>query len=245
VLADDDFATIVAAVREGRIVHDNLRKVIAWSLPTNVGEAFCIVAAILLGLTLPITPVQILWVNMVTAVTLGLALAFEPAEPDVMRRPPRPPSEPLLSGFLAWRVVLVSVLFLAGTFGLFGWATSRGVSVEAARTVAVDALVAMQVAYLFSVRYLRLTSLTWTGVLGTPAVLAGVGAVAALQLAFTYLPPMQTLFGTRPVAFRDGLAILATGAALLVLLEAEKLARRRLGLSGNHAGPGLAGSSPR
>ena len=231
VLADDDFATIAAAVREGRVVYDNLRKVIAWSLPTNVGEAFCIVAAILLGLTLPITPVQILWVNMVTAVTLGLALAFEPAEPDVMRRPPRAPSEPLLSGFLAWRVVLVSVLLLAGTFGLFGWATRRGLPVEAARTVAVDALVAMQVAYLFSVRYLRLTSLTWTGVLGTPAVLAGVGAVAALQLAFTYLPPMQALFGTRPVAVRDGLAILATGAALLVLLEAEKLARRRLGLA--------------
>ena len=232
VLADDDFATIVAAVREGRVVYDNLRKVIAWSLPTNVGEAFCIVAAILLGLTLPITPVQILWVNMVTAVTLGLALAFEPAEPDVMRRPPRAPSEPLLSGFLAWRVVLVSVLLLAGTFGLFGWATRRGLPVEAARTVAVDALVAMQVAYLFSVRYLRLTSLTWTGVLGTPAVLAGVGAVAALQLAFTYLPPMQALFGTRPVAVRDGLAILATGAALLALLEVEKLARRRLGLDG-------------
>jgi magnesium-transporting ATPase (P-type) len=188
VLADDDFASIAAAVREGRTVHDNFQKVVAWALPTNVGEALCIVAAILLGLTPPVTPVQILWVNMVTAVALGLTLAFEPTGPDAMRRPPRAREERLLSGFLAWRVALVSAAFLAGTFGLFAWATRRGLPVEEGRTIAVNALVAMQVAYLFSVRYLRLTSLTWAGVLGTPAVLVGVASIAALQLAFTYQP---------------------------------------------------------
>ena len=144
-------------------------------------------AAILLGLTLPITPVQILWVNMVTAVTLGLALAFEPAEPDVMRRPPRAPDEPLLSGFLAWRV--------GPGLGRSSWPAPsacspgrRGAGWRSRRRArsAVNTLVAMQVVYLFSVRYLRLTSLTWTGVLGTPAVLAGRrrgrGAPARLHL---------------------------------------------------------------
>src|SRR4051812_22787689 len=112
--AGKNFATITAAVREGRTVYDNLQKVIAWTLPTNVGEALIVVIAILLGVTLPLTPLQILWINMVTVSTLGLVLAFEPAEADIMRRPPRTPAEPLLSGFLVWRVVLVSTLFTLG-----------------------------------------------------------------------------------------------------------------------------------
>lgn len=228
VLADDNFASIVAAVREGRTVYDNLTKVIAWTLPTNGGEMIIIAAAILLGLTLPITPVQILWINMVTAVGLGLVLAFEPAEPNIMRRPPRAPDEPLLSPFLIWRISLVSVLFAIGAFGMFAWAEGRGLSHEAARTIVVNTVVVMEIFYLFSVRYLHGTSASWQGVLGTPAVIMGVVGIIVLQLAFTYLPLMQTLFDTRPVGFADGLAIIAVGVALFTILELEKFVRRNL-----------------
>jgi magnesium-transporting ATPase (P-type) len=155
VLADDNFASIVAAVREGRTAHDNIRKVIAWTLPTSGGEALTIVFAILFGLTLPISPVQILWVNMVTAVALGLALAFEPTEPGTMRRPPRPAGEPLLVPVLIWRVVFVSALMVAGTFGAFAWADAAGLPLEVGRTMVVNALVVMEIFYLFSVRYVH------------------------------------------------------------------------------------------
>ncbi|MEW5963904.1 MAG: cation-transporting P-type ATPase [Pseudomonadota bacterium] len=226
VLADDNFASIVAAAREGRTVYDNLTKVIGWTLPTNGGETLIVVAAILFGLTLPITPVQILWINMVTAVGLGLVLAFEPAEPGVMSRPPRAPDAPILSRFLLWRVVFVSVLFAFGAFGVFYWAEARSLSHETARTMVVNTIVVMEIFYLFSVRYLRGTSVTWQGMLGTPAVLSGVAAIVALQLAFTYLPFMQRLFQTRAVAVGDGIVIIAIGIVLLLVLELDKVLAR-------------------
>ncbi|RAI01489.1 carbonate dehydratase [Acuticoccus sediminis] len=229
VLADDNFASIVAAVREGRTVYDNLKKVIAWTLPTNGGEALTIIGAILIGLTLPITAVQILWINMVTAVALGLTLAFEPSEPGAMHRPPRATDEPLLSGFVIWRIIFVSILFVIGTFGMFFWAESRGLSLEEARTLVVNTIVVMEIFYLFSVRFQHGPSLTWSGVLGTPAVLIGVGLVILLQLAFTYAPPLQALFDTRPVGLSDGVAVVGAGVILLAVLEFEKLIRRRLG----------------
>jgi magnesium-transporting ATPase (P-type) len=229
VLADDNFATIAAAVQEGRTVYDNVQKVIAWTLPTNGGEALTIIVAILLGVTLPMTPVQILWINMVTAVTLGLVLAFEPAEADIMRRPPRAPLEPLLSRHLAWRVLLVSSLFMLAAFAIFAWSDRRGLPLEASRTAVVNAIVVLEIAYLFSVRFQRSTSFTWRGAMGTPAVLIGVGSVVALQLAFTYAPPLQALFATRPLdPIADGLPILGVGIALMLVLEGEKRVRRRM-----------------
>ena len=233
VLADDNFATIAEAVREGRTVYDNLTKAILFILPTNGGEALVLIAAIILGVTLPITAVQILWVNMVTAVTLALALAFEPTEPDVMRRPPRPPGEPILSGFLIWRVVFVSTLFLGALFGLFALAQAQGASIAEARTVVVNALVVLEIFYLFSVRHLKAASVTWRGLLGTPAVLIAVGAVTLLQFVFTYAPFMVPLFDTRPLGLVQGLEIVAVGVAVLLIIEAEKwirslIARRRL-----------------
>ncbi|MDH1251434.1 HAD-IC family P-type ATPase [Comamonas thiooxydans] len=232
VLADDNFATIVAAVKEGRTVYENLRKVIAWTLPTNGGQAIVIVAAILLGLSLPVTPVQILWVNLVTAVALGLTLAFEPPEPTLMQRKPRSPDEQLLQPYLLWRVALVSVLFALGCFGMFEWSLRRGDSVELARTIVVNALVIMEIFYLFSVRYTQGTSLSLRGVLGTPAVLLGVAGVTLVQLLFTYTPPMQALFDSRPVDLAAGLLAIGLGVALLLLLEVEKLLIRwmRLGV---------------
>jgi magnesium-transporting ATPase (P-type) len=229
VLADDNFASIVAAVREGRTVYDNLTKVIGWTMPTSGGETLIIVAAILFGLTLPLTPVQILWINMVTAVGLGLVLAFEPAEPRVMKRPPRRPDAPILSGLLVWRVVLVSVLFAIGAFGMFAWAESRGLQHETARTMVVNTVVVMEIFYLFSVRYIHGTSVTWQGVLGTPAVLIGVFGIIVVQLAFTYLPIMQTIFQTRSLSLLDGIACVGVGVVLLALLEIEKWLIRRRG----------------
>jgi magnesium-transporting ATPase (P-type) len=231
VLADDNFASIVAAVREGRTVYDNLSKVVGWTLPTNGGETLMIVAALLLGLTLPVTPAQVLWINMISAVGLGLVLAFEPTEPMAMRRPPRAADAPILTGVLAWQIVFVSLLFVAGAFGMFAWARARGLSIEEARTIVVNTIVVMEIFYLFSVRYLRSTSLTWQGVLGTPAVLIGVGGVTLLQFAFTYAPVMQRLFETRAVAFGDGVAIVGVGVAVLVVVEVEKRVRGALGNS--------------
>lgn len=230
VLADDNFASIVAAVSEGRTVYDNIRKVIAWTLPTNGGEVLAIIVALVLGLTLPMTPPQILWINMILTITLGLVLAFEPAEPGVMQRLPRSPQAPLLSSFMLWRVALVSMLFTMGVFAVMAWAAHRGFSDELARTMVVNVLCVMETFYLFSVRYLHMRSFTWRGARGTPAVLGAVTAVALAQLAFTYLPWMQALFDTRSVPLADGLVILGIGAAFMVALEAEKALLLRWGV---------------
>lgn len=227
VLLDDNFASIVAAVKEGRAVYDNLTKVIGWTLPTSCGQMLVIMLAILFGLTLPITPVQILWVNTISAGILGLILAFEPAEPDIMMRGPRSVGESLLSKFLLWRVLLVSALFAAGAFGVFEWAVEHGEDIATARTMVVNAVVGMGIGYLFNVRYLRTASLTLRGMLGTPAVLIGVGLVALLQLAFTYLPIMNQVFETRPLSLEEGALAISAGVALFFLLEIEKQLQRR------------------
>lgn len=228
VLADDNFASIVTAVKEGRTVYDNLRKVIGWTLPTNGGEAMIILGAIALGWTLPITAVQILWVNMITAVALGLTLAFEPAEPGSMARPPRQRDAPLLSGELAWRILFASALFSAVAFAMFFHAEQRGLPVEETRTIVVNTIVVMEIAYLFSVRYVHGPSLTWRGVLGTKAVLVGVALTFVAQFCFTYAPPLQGLFQTRPITLVDGLSVIGAGAVTLLVLELEKKARALL-----------------
>lgn len=222
VIADDNFASIVHAVEQGRTVYDNLKKAIVFLLPINGGEAMSIIVAVLFGLALPITPVQILWVNMVSSVALAMALAFEATEPDTMRRPPRPAREAMLSGFLLWRVLLVSVLMAAGVFLIFGWASTHGSTLEEARTYAVNALVVMEVFYLFSVRYLRAPSFTLERMFNSRAVLIAVATVVVLQLLFTYAPFMGRFFGTRPVDLVHGLEILGLGVVLFVILELEK-----------------------
>jgi magnesium-transporting ATPase (P-type) len=226
VLADDNFASIVAAVREGRTVYDNLKKTILFLLPVNGGEAMTIVFAILAGLELPITPVQILWVNMVSSVTLAMVLAFEPTEPGTMRQPPRPAAEPLLRGDVVWRIGFIAVLFLVGAFGMFTWAIGHGLPLEVARTMVVNTIVVMEIFYLFSVRYTYGASLTWKGLLGTPAVLTGLAAVVSLQFAFTYLPLLAIPFDTAPVSFTYGLLVVATGPVLFAIVELEKHLRR-------------------
>ena len=222
VLMDDNFASIVAAVHEGRTVHDNIRKVVAWTLPTNGGEALAVVIAILAGFALPMTPVQILWVNLILTATLGLVLAFEPSEPGVMKRSPRRADAGLLTPFMVWRIGLVSVMFAAISLGVFFWAQGQGRSLEEARTLVVNTLVVLEIFYLFNVRYLHMTSFTLTGLKGTGPVLLAVGAVVAGQCAFNYLPAMNAIFDSRPLSLADSLLVVAIGAASLVVLEIEK-----------------------
>ncbi len=225
VLADDNFASIAAAVREGRTVYDNIKKVITWTLPTNAGEAMTIVVALLLGMTLPITPVQILWVNLITAITLGIALAFEPTEANTMRRPPRPRTQPLLTGELAWHIVLVSALFLCGVFGMYAYAVDRGYSLELARTIAMNTLVVMEIFHLFFVRNIYGTSLTLKAMKGTKVVWTTLLIVTTAQFAVTYLGPVQGIFATDGVPVLDGILIIGVGVALFAVIETEKQLR--------------------
>ncbi|MEI4264095.1 cation-translocating P-type ATPase [Roseovarius sp. D0-M9] len=227
VLADDNFASIAEAVKQGRTVYANLKKVIAWTLPTNGGESISLIIAVLFGLMLPITPLQILWVNMVTAVTLGLSLAFEPPERTVMEQPPRRVAASILSRFILWRVFLVSILFAIGIFGQFELAQAQGAGLDEARTMALNTLVAMEIFYLFSVRYSHGWSLTWQGAKGTPAVLIAVALVVLLQAILTYVPVMQRLFATVALSPLQIAQCAVAGVLLLVFLEFDKHAARR------------------
>lgn len=222
VLADDNFASIVDAVEEGRTVYDNLTKAILFILPTSAGEALIIIAAIVMGVMLPITPVQILWVNMITAVTLGLALAFEPAEPGLMSRRPRARQTPLLTRDLIRRVAFVSVVMMLGSFALFMVHLKAGHSLEAARTVTVNTMVMFEVFYLFNTRFLSAPVLNRKGLLGNRIALLAVAVLLIFQLGFTYLPPMHFLFGSAAIDAQSWLQIVLVASLILWLVELEK-----------------------
>jgi magnesium-transporting ATPase (P-type) len=239
VLADDNFASIQRAVEEGRTVYDNLRKAILFILPTNAAQALIIVTAILAGLVLPVTPVQILWVNMITAVTLGIAFAWEKAEGDVMAHPPHPTEEPLLTPFVIWRTAFVGVLLLLGAGMLFYWhEQDPAVPVEYARTLAVNALVMGQIFYLLNSRFFSAPALTAEGLFGNRIALAAIAACLGLQLLLTYAPFMNLLFDTAPLDVTGWLYCVAVGVGVFVVIEAEKALIR----AGRH--PFLAGAGP-
>ncbi len=229
VLADDNFASIANAVEEGRTVYDNLRKTILFILPTNLGEALSLVVAIALGMVLPILPVQILWVNMVTAVTLSLALAFEPTETDTMRRPPRDPRAPIFSPYFLWRTMLVSLILVAGTLGMFVWEQAQGATLEAARTAAVNTLVTFEVFYLINTRYLLEPAWPHRAFSGNPYVPLTIGLIVLAQLLYTYAPFMQVLFHTTAIDPGAWLRIVSIAASIYVIVELEKVLARRLG----------------
>jgi len=229
VLADDNFASIAAAVREGRTVYDNLKKVISWTLPTNAGESMVIVLALLLGLALPITAVQILWINLITAITLGLALAFEPTETGTMARPPRARHAPILSGELVWHVIVVATLFVASVFGIFTYALDKGYPLALAQTMAMNTLVVLEIFHLFFIRNIHGTSLNWYAVRGTRVVWAVVIVITGAQFAVTYVPQLQAVLGTHAVPVTDGLLIFGIGVAFFAIIEIEK--QIRLGLT--------------
>ncbi len=191
-------------------------------LPTSGGQALIIIIAIMLGQMLPITPVQILWVNMVTTVTLALTLAFEPPEANVMQRPPRDPLEPLLTRLLIWRIAFVSLILVVGAFGMFLWEHDQGGSIELARTVTVNTLVMFEIFYLFNSRYLTASVFNRAGLFGNRYVLMAIGLLLLFQLAFTYLGPMQTLFGTAAIDALTWLRIVLVASSVLFLVEMEK-----------------------
>ena len=228
VLADDNFASIAAAVEQGRTVYANIKKVVSWTLPTNAGEALTIIVALLAGLPYPITPVQILWVNMITAVTLGMALAFEPTDAATMKKPPRPRGQALIQPALVWQIMLVGTLFFLAVFGIYQYAINAGHDVEYARTLAMNMLVGLEIFYLFFVRTMNLRSISLAGIKGTKVVWSAVGVVVVAQLAISYIPILQTVFGTHSPTLIDNLVIVLTGFALLIVLEIEKVVRLTL-----------------
>lgn len=227
VLADDNFASIAHAVEEGRTVYNNLKKAILYLLVTNGAQALTIIVAILMGQPLPITAVQVLWVNMVTAVSLSLALAFERPEREVMQQPPRARAAPLVSLGLLARIGFISAVMVGGVMVMFEGALTRGLPLEMARTIAVNALVGFEIVYLLAVRPglgPLLSPVGWRGL--RPALIA-IAVVVALQGAFTYAPPMQTLFHTVSLTLHAWMWIAVAAVLVLVLIEVEKAALRR------------------
>src|SRR5215470_3290530 len=223
ILADDNFASITAAVKEGRTVYNNIEKAILFMLPTNVAQALVIAVAIFVGFSMPITAPQVLWVNMVTSVALGLVISFEPHELDVMSRPPRSVDRPILTGFGIWRVIFVGLALLAFTLWAFFWMKSQHASDALARTVAVNAITIGQVFYLLNSRYLLDSSLSLKAHLGNKYLPLGIGAVVILQLLFTYAPPLQALFHNEGIPIYVWPWLFLGGLAFFLVVEAEKM----------------------
>ncbi|HSL62906.1 MAG TPA: cation-transporting P-type ATPase [Desulfotignum sp.] len=226
VLIDDNFSTIKAAVEEGRGIFDNLTKFITWILPTNGGQALVITLAIFLGMELPVLPLQILWVNMTTALLLGLMLAFEPREPGIMQRAPRDPNQPILGKALIFRILLVSMLLLIGSFGLFNLQMHWDGNAALARTLAVNVFIFGQMFYLFNCR--SLTRSVWElGLFSNPWVWIGAGLMTVCQLVFIYAPVFNTVFGTYPMGFFEWLLVLGFSAVFSMVIAVEKKIQRR------------------
>ncbi|HEY6558304.1 MAG TPA: HAD-IC family P-type ATPase [Polyangiaceae bacterium] len=220
ILTDDNFATIAAAVEEGRGIYDNLVKFIAWTLPTNGGEGLVLLAAVVFGTTLPVLPVQLLWVNLATAL-LGTTLIFEPREPGIMQRPPRPAKASILDRALGLRTAVMSLAVGIAAFGCFEWAQRHGLSDEVSRTIAINTIVVVEVGYLFACRSLRLPS--WKiGFFTNPSVWLGAAGMLGVQLALTYVPIMNRLFHTAPIELWWWGVMTGIGFFVFLLAEARK-----------------------
>lgn len=225
VLTDDNFASIAAAVEEGRGVYDNLVKFITWTLPTNIGQGLVILVAVFAGIVLPILPSQILWINMTTAVLLGLPLAFEAKEPGIMRRRPRHPDQAILTGQLMFRTLWVGFLLCAGAFGLFEWELTHEDSVAKARTAAVNFFCIGQAFYLLNCRSLRYSMFT-LGLGSNPWIWVGITAMGLAQAAFIYAPAMNWLFHSEPLGQDEWLLTLTGGLVIYGVVGLEKGVRR-------------------
>jgi Ca2+-transporting ATPase len=226
ILTDDNFASIEAAVEEGRGVFDNLTKFIVWTLPTNFGEGLVILAAVVVGTTLPILPVQILWINMTTAVLLGLMLVFEPKEREIMNRPPRAPGTPILTGKLQFRILLVALALLGGCFALFTWELRRGAGIAEARTVAVNLFIMVELFYLYNCRSFT-RSMFRIGLFSNPWLILGSGTMIGLQLLFTYTPVMNQLFHSAPIGWDAWWRILCVATFAYFIVGVEKTITNR------------------
>jgi len=227
VLADDNFSTIVAAVEEGRRVYDNLKKTILFVLPTNGAESLLIMASILFGTVLPLTPVQILWVNMVTSVTISLALAFERLEAGTMKRPPRSPQTPLLSGYFIWRIIFVSVLIGGWTLWLNIYLLNKGNSEIFVQTITLQTIVIAQMFHLFNSRSIRGSAFR-ESFFSNKAIIVVCLLLFVLQGAITYIPFMNMAFGTIPLKLQYWIYPFILGIAVFLIVEVEKAVMRRI-----------------
>jgi magnesium-transporting ATPase (P-type) len=237
VLTDDNFASIRAAVEEGRRVYDNLIKALAFVLPTNLGLALILMVAVAVfpiaggEPILPMQPVQILWINLVAAVALALPLSFETMEPDLMRRPPRPPDAPVMSPFVVRRTIAVALLMAAGAIAVFlaeqpAGAAGRAAGYAAAQTQAVTTVIFFQIFYLLNCRSFQ-ESILRLGITGNPWVFVGIAVVLILQAGFVYLPFMNAVFGSAPLDLLSWLEAALVGLLIMPVIEVEKWWRRR------------------
>ena len=226
VITDDNFASIESAVEEGRTVFTNLIKTILFILPTNGGECLVIIWSIITASMLPVLPLHILWINMVTTVALAITLAFEPVEKGTMRQPPRDPQRPIIEAFMMWRIALVSVVMAAGTFGLFYFEQSNGSTLNEARTVAVNTIVFFEIFYVFNTRYLRNSVLSMRGLLDNRIILIGAAVVVVLQLIFTYWSVFNGWFRTAPIDATAWLRVLLVSSSIFFIVELEKIIQR-------------------
>ncbi|MDH3276883.1 MAG: HAD-IC family P-type ATPase [Nitrosopumilus sp.] len=221
ILTDDNFASIKTAVEEGRRILDTLIKFITWTLPTNFGEGLVILVSIFLGLVLPILPVQILWINMTTALALGMMLIFEPKEIDVMKRPPRKPGMPILTSEMIIQISIVSASILLSAYGLFEWHLDDGHSIEESRTVAVNTIVMIEIFYLLNCRSLS-KSILKIGFFTNKLIFLGIGIMILIQIIFTYSPIMNDVFQSHPIGIESWLKIIGVSFLTLIIIEIKK-----------------------
>lgn len=226
ILTDDNFVTIERAVERGRVVFDNIKKSFLFMLPTNGGETGLILSALILGLTMPLTVAQILWVNMVTTVTLDFSLAYEKAEKDTMKRLPRPPAEPLITRPLLVRIIFVSILMTLITLFAFQWELNSGSSVEIARTTALNVLVFTEIFYLVSVRHFTKSSLRLRAFFENKVMIMVIGLLIVMQLGITYLPMLNKIFNTNPLDLWSWIMILGLSISMFIVIEIEKAISR-------------------
>jgi len=227
ILIDDNFASIKAAVEEGRRILDTLIKFITWTLPTSFGEGLVILASIFLGLLMPILPVQILWINMTTVLALGTMLIFEPKESDVMKRPPRRPNSPILTRDLAIQIIIVSTCILISVYGLFEWSIEEGSAIEESRTIAVNTIVMIEIFYLFNCRSLT-KSVFRMRFFSNKLIFLGVIVMILLQVAFTYTPIMNDIFQSKPIGIESWLKILGVSIITFLIIETKKFVSNKL-----------------
>ncbi len=229
VLVDDNFKTIVNAVQEGRRVYDNLKKTILFILPTNGAQASLIIASIMFGIAMPLTPVQILWVNMVISVTLSLAFAFERLEKGTMERPPRELKTPLLSGYYIFRIIFVALMISGASLVLNIHLHNQGYDQAVVNTVTLHTIVILQLFYLFNCRSERNFAFN-KDFFTNKAVWVVSSFLIVLQVALIYVPFMNTIFGTAPISFNYWIIAIIMGIVILLIVEVEKVITRMLGL---------------
>jgi calcium-translocating P-type ATPase len=231
ILADDNFATIVNAVEEGRHTYSNLQKMLAFIIPTNIGQALAVTIAILAGLTIPLMPVHILWINLVTSISCSLPLALEGKEPGLLSKPPRDPKAPLLGKRILIRLVIVATTMTIGSFIAFYYALDIGYSLESARTIVMTTIVLMELVCIFSSRSFVTPAIS-KNFISNKWIFVGVGATLLLQASVIYLPIMNELFNTVPIALLAWVPVILTTLALFLMVELEKVVMKHYGANG-------------